>query len=305
MKASVLIPTYESRNTFLTTLHGVLFQSVSDYEIFVLDNGELSKEDLFVLKRLQKEHKNLHLIKRVGAHFSKLYNQAAKQAKGKCLLFLASHCLVSRDWVETMAKRVRGKKAVAGTIANVPSDNVGSWLEGKYNAKFFPLLQKNNKGAFLDYHNAAIDGKFFVKRGFDEDLKWAVCVAEFGARLHSRGKQIPLLSETVLHVNQPVFSRYCRSAFDEGFDKTIIYAKRGSEFGLVYFPLPTFVKLLPFLRRARLLVSLGVRAMYGSFFALFHLARLLRWSALMDVSFRQAAKQAHRLGQLSALRWWT
>lgn len=309
MKASVIISGYESRGGILATAYAACFQSThsKDYEVFIVDNKCLTREEVFGISELQKTCKNLYLIKDRRLNFSALFNQAAYRAKGKYLLFLSSHCNPKHDWVEKWVKHANKSKckAAVGRTFSIPSDNIVCQVEEEFTEEVMPKLWDLNKAAFLEFHNALIRKDCFVENdGIDEDIPYVSGITEFGARMHNKGEDIDAVAGiSVGHIDAETLNVYCEGAYNEGLDKIIIYLKRGLGFGQKYFPHPTLANHFNFIKTFRLPLFMLLTLYQDMLAFLFFLVSLFKIKPLQKRIIRNSAIQAHRRGQLFGLKY--
>lgn len=135
-KISVIIPTYNRKNTILRAIESALNQSVPPYEILVCDDGSTDGTEAFVkkikdkrIKWIPEKHTGLPAVPR---------NRGIKESKGEWLAFLDSD-----DW--WLPKKMEKQMIIAqhnGLLA------VGS------NA--FLIRQQKNYGKLLDFKNTVI-----------------------------------------------------------------------------------------------------------------------------------------------------
>lgn len=105
IELSIIILSYNTAKVTKDCIESI-FNSLKDkdlqYEIIVLDNAS-TDNSVQLLKKIQKEHKNMNIIdNKENVGFAKGNNIASKQAKGVYLLFLNSDTLVIESAVEEL-----------------------------------------------------------------------------------------------------------------------------------------------------------------------------------------------------------
>jgi glycosyltransferase involved in cell wall biosynthesis len=84
---SVIIPTYNRRQTVISAVSSVLEQSFSDYELIVVDDGSSDGTQIALEQRFGRR---LRLVSQPNQGVSHARNSGAKQASGRWLAFLDS-----------------------------------------------------------------------------------------------------------------------------------------------------------------------------------------------------------------------
>lgn len=89
IKISVIIPAYNAAKTILQCIESVLNQTVSVFEIIVIDDGSLDETEI-ILINYKENHlvHNLELLKQVNGGPSKARNLGITNSKGNWLAFL-------------------------------------------------------------------------------------------------------------------------------------------------------------------------------------------------------------------------
>lgn len=307
MKATIILSGYDSKGHFLTTLYATCFQSTppSTYQVIVVDNHWLTTEDVHGFTQLQKFFPHLHLLKNPSLNFSQLVNQAVRQAKGTYILYLESHCLPPYNWIEswlTYASQT-GHKAAIGAITQFPTNNPTSHHEMKLIYISRKKVRDQHGGNYhASFHHGCIRRDYFLQKClFDEELK-QLGRHELGARLHHNGENTPLAKHiTVSHANHVSITAYCKTMYDEGYDKSIIYAKNGENFMSSYFPMNKYPKYYTLIRAFRIPLLVGTTIMYHMIIGSYELALAFKQHRLSEHLFMLAVVYAHRRGQLCSL----
>jgi glycosyltransferase involved in cell wall biosynthesis len=96
-KASVIIPVYNAENFLQRCLDSVWEQTLTDYEVIVVDDGS-SDASLSILQKNAEQHSNLLIIKQANHGQGYARNRALERAKGHYVLFLDAD-----DWLDKSA----------------------------------------------------------------------------------------------------------------------------------------------------------------------------------------------------------
>lgn len=95
---SVIIPLFNKENTIQKTIDSILKQSISDYEIVVVDDGSTDNSPE-IIKRIQSEKISFYSQENKGPSAAR--NLGVKKAKGEWIVFMDAD-----DWFEPNALRV-------------------------------------------------------------------------------------------------------------------------------------------------------------------------------------------------------
>lgn len=98
---SVIIPTYNREKCLLDTIHSLLQQNYSDFEIIVIDQSEVVSEEKKQIIAKHKEKLRYFLISDRGRSLAK--NYGILQAKGDLILFCDDDILVEAGFLDTHA----------------------------------------------------------------------------------------------------------------------------------------------------------------------------------------------------------
>ena len=291
MKASVFIPAYECRDTIGLVIERLSNQTLplSEYEIFVLDAGDITPDDLCII-----EQSNRHIIK--GKSYPELYNRAAEKAKGEIFLYLAAHCIPPKDWIENWIKE---EGICGGEIKNAPSNNFIRQLEAKINIKVRKSRHELVGGSCIDYHNARIPKELYeTNGGMNEKMRYVMCVSEFGARMHSQGMHSKITNNTVWHYNQRTLKDFSRGIFEEGYDKGLLHAEDNKLVEYFHLRKVNHIKTIKKIRYPIYFALTLGEYVFKGLYALAYLTRIIR---IKEVTAHEATKFAHRRGQLAGI----
>jgi glycosyltransferase involved in cell wall biosynthesis len=116
-KASVIVVTYNRKNLLKYCLQYLLNQSISDYEIIVVDDG--SDDGTEKLEELKKV-KYIQLKQRKGQPYVR--NVGIKEAKGEIIIFVDSDVMVDYNFVKDHIEvhKKEEKIIVQGVVRHIP-----------------------------------------------------------------------------------------------------------------------------------------------------------------------------------------
>ena len=192
--------------------------SYTNYEVILLDNGSLDQKTHQIYNQWQStEPVKFRLLEDAGQfNFSRLNNQAVKEANGKLLLFLNNDTsLISPDWLEEMAgQAVRPEIGAVGCLLQFPNGTVqhagiilSQPLTALHTHYRSPVTARGHLGRLrVPSECSMVTGaclmiqKQLFQRigGFDEDLPVAYNDADLCLRLLKRGYHNLLLPQVRL-----------------------------------------------------------------------------------------------------------
>lgn len=102
---SIIIPNKDSIEDLNKCISSILKSTYSNYEIIIVENNSESREIFEFYNKLEKNYKNIHVVKYIekGFNFSKINNFGRKFAKGEYILLLNNDVeIISENWIEEM-----------------------------------------------------------------------------------------------------------------------------------------------------------------------------------------------------------
>lgn len=105
MKFSVIIPLYNKSPYVAKAIHSVLSQSISDYELIVMDDGSSDNSFKVALKTIEG-HPNCHLYRQKNGGVSMARNNAVALSRGEYLCFLDADDWWDVRFLEEMLKMI-------------------------------------------------------------------------------------------------------------------------------------------------------------------------------------------------------
>ena len=121
MKFSVIIPLYNKSPYVAKAIHSVLSQSISDYELIVMDDGSSDDSYEVALKTIEG-HPNCHLYRQKNGGVSMARNNAVALSRGEYLCFLDAD-----DWWD-----VRFLEEMLKMIAEFPDAGIYGIAAGRF-----------------------------------------------------------------------------------------------------------------------------------------------------------------------------
>ena len=168
-------------------------------EVLLVDNG--SRDDTLSRARSYQERLPLRTLEFPFGFISAVRNAGAAAAAGRIVAFVDADCLVSRNWISSVANLLSGDaKKIVGGWYRIPEASTWvarSWFE-------FESRQKTGPVAFIPAGALALPQELFRQaRGFDERLETN---EDFEFCFRARQLDIPIESVdalAVVHLGTP------------------------------------------------------------------------------------------------------
>lgn len=179
------------------------------FEVIVATDGADPALDSRVQELLGPEDR---MICHPGANIARLYDLAARVARGKLLLITESHCIAEPECLEELVRFLAAHDYDGALCRSVPiCPNAIDRMEGRMLETFFREWSQEGDWRKTIKHGFAIYRDIYLEEGGVEHTFGHFAEWEFGARLHSRGRRLGYAAAaTVRHY-------YFRSGIKEAF----------------------------------------------------------------------------------------
>ncbi len=170
MKVSVIIPTYNEEKVILDCLESLGKQSISDFEIIIVDDGS-NDQTTQLVERLTKIEPSIKLLKQDHKGAGAARNLGAKQAKGEILVFVDADMTFDKDFLQKLTEPIE-KNGVIGTFSKdeylANKNNVWAvcWNINRNLPKY--RMHPNNYPDTQKVFRAILKTEFEKVGGFDE-----------------------------------------------------------------------------------------------------------------------------------------
>lgn len=223
MKASVIIPTYNSEKTISKCLESILDSDYSSFEVIVVDDGSTDNTINIV-----KKHAVRHFIKEHSGPAIQR-NFGARRAKGEVLLFTDSDCIVSKDWIKNMVGRIKDNVVgVCGIYKNLNEDSlVSRYIQGEIEYRHSFLFREGNTDAIGTFSAGYRKDIFFKFGGFDESFP-AASGEDFDLsyKLKEAGHKLVIEPRArVWHPHVRTLKEYFIQQFFRAYWRVLLYSK--------------------------------------------------------------------------------
>lgn len=200
MQLSVIIPTYNRKESLKRLLDSLLVQNFSkkDYEILIVDDGSTDGTKQSLQLYLQR-NRNIHYFSQENKGPAAARNLGIKHSKGKYILFIDDDIFIPREdfFFEHIKIHANNKNtACLGNILLAPTIKPSEFMEclapkGDY-FHLNKIKDKDNcKYRYFITANISLERKWFEKDFFDENFKYAAIEdTDLGYRLMVRGLKI-------------------------------------------------------------------------------------------------------------------
>ena len=261
---SIILPIRNEVQSIEKTIQSIIYQTVDeDFEIIVAD-GNSSDGTRKLLKNLQINNPNIHLIDNPEKIVSTGFNRALNELKGDIIIRVDGHCEIAPDYIQKCLECLEKINAdcVGGATEHVASGLVGKSIKLAQSSFFgvggVPFRKKVEKGEYVDTlaFGAYKREVFDQLGGYDEELVRNQD-DEFNFRLIKNGGKIwldPSIKSTYTQRNS--FIGLFKQYFQYGFYKVRVMQKRRG--------IASWRHMVPGLFVLGLLTSLSIFVIYGN-----------------------------------------
>jgi len=233
MKLSIIIPTFNRKETLKTTLLSLDSQTYKDFEVIVADDGSTDgTEDL--IKKLKVSYPIRH-CRQENAGRSAARNMGLENASGELILFIDDHIVVDNKLVEEHVichtryakdnvKVVRGRVEFIERAEDAPKTT--AYID---EARIKPPPWEQQPFRIFITNNISVEKKALLSVfGFDEDFKeYGLQDAEMGYRLKAAGYRFKVNPNAVGYIFGVgwTYEERCRRRRQVGRSSVLFYKK--------------------------------------------------------------------------------
>ncbi len=243
MKISIIIPTYNEEKVLIECLDSLSKQTLTDFEIIVVDDGSVDKT-LQVLSELRIKNYELRILKQNHKGAGAARNLGAGKAKGEILVFVDADMTFEKDFLKKLTEpissnptspKLRGTQGTFSKEEIVSNwDNLWSkcwninegWEKGRRHPKNYPDHQPVFRAILKSEFDKAGG---FTPGGYDDD--WSL------------GRK---LGYDAIAAPGAVFYHKNPSSLSEIFKHAKWVGKRKYKVGALGYAVAIFRALLPF-----------------------------------------------------------
>lgn len=166
MLYSIIIPLYNKAHTIKETLDHVINQTVSDYEIVIVNDGS-TDNSLQILSQYEG-YKNIRVISQANAGVSVARNTGIKEAKGDWLCFLDADDLWDIKYLERVKFAIENNPnskyiLVGRKVVNISDGSVVQFIPDKYNGKIEGIKFFENPHVYSHISASVINRNLLLK----------------------------------------------------------------------------------------------------------------------------------------------
>ncbi len=227
MKASVIVPAYNSEKTIFECINALLQQENSfEYEIIIVDDGSTDNTSK-IIKNINSKRLKYSWQKNSGP--AKARNLGAKKAKGEIIIFTDSDCIATKNWLSEMIKPFKDKKIVAvqGAYKTKQKNLIGKFGQIEIEERY-EKMKKSKKLDWVGSYSAAYRRELFNKlKGFDESFPIASGEdPELSYRVQKTGGKIVFNEKAIVYHTHPKnLAKYLKTKFFRAYYRPLMYSK--------------------------------------------------------------------------------
>lgn len=226
MKASVIIPAYNSADTIEDTLKALKNQTEKGFEVIAVDDG--STDDTrevvsrYPVKLLNQGHRGPAAARNLGA----------KMAKGDVLVFTDSDCVPAKDWLEEMLKPLKDPNIVGaqGRYETKQRELIALFAQYEIEERY-ERMRKREYIDFIGSYSAAYRRKVFLEvGGFDETFPMASGEdPDLSFRLAEKYRMVFNPKAVVFHHHPDTLPSYLKKKFYRAYWRVVLYKKHAGK----------------------------------------------------------------------------
>ncbi len=207
---SVVVPTYNRKEGIKKCIMSLFKQDYPVYEVIVVDDGSTDGTQE-MLEQLKKQYKFRYFRQRNKGPAA-ARNLGVKKAKGDLIAFTDDDCILYKDWLSELKKKLINKKIVlVGGASTLTRDDslICKWQ----------IAQKKKHGERFESNNFLILKKAFEEvRGFDTNFAYPGSEdAEMLLRLRLKGYSFERNPKALIsHHHRTTFKALLKKAYHYG-----------------------------------------------------------------------------------------
>jgi glycosyltransferase involved in cell wall biosynthesis len=231
-KYSVVVPAYNSSATIGECLGALARQSISEYEVIVVDDGSTDRTGEIIngFKIADSEGFSLRYIYQPNAGPASARNHGAREAQGDIILFTDADCVPVTTWVQEMAGPFKDPEvsAVKGAYRTSQRSLWARFAQVEFLERF-EMLKRAQSTDMVDTYSAAFRrAVFHGAGGFDESFPVANNEdTDLSYKLSTAGhKMLFNPGAIVYHLKHPdSLGKYVRQKFGRGYWRMVVYKR--------------------------------------------------------------------------------
>lgn len=182
-KVSIIIPVYNVEKYIDRCIKSILEQTFKELEIILVNDGS-SDNSLKILRKYEKENKNIHVFDQKNSGPAIARNNGMKQVKTKYLMFIDSDDYIDSDYVETYYNAIKDTDydVVMGGFRKTDGNKV-SFTRSLDNGEFSKYVvtgpvSKIYRTSFLQKHDIS-----YLDTNSSEDIYFSLKVIHCNAKI--------------------------------------------------------------------------------------------------------------------------
>jgi GT2 family glycosyltransferase len=223
MRASVIIPAYNSADTIEDTLRALKEQTEKDFEVIVVDDGSIDGTrdvvEKYDVKLFRQDHMGPAAARNLGA----------RKATGEVVVFTDSDCVPQQDWLKEMLNPMEepGIVGVQGRYKTRQRELIARFAQLEIEERY----QRMKKQEYIDFigsYSAAYRRRVFLEvGGFDESFPMASGEdPELSFRLAKQGYKMVFNDRAIVYHRHPASLRdYLIKKFYRAYWRVALYKR--------------------------------------------------------------------------------
>jgi glycosyltransferase involved in cell wall biosynthesis len=223
LKASIIIPVFNSEKTLPACLKSLSQQSINPFEIIVVDDGS-SDNSVKTAKAF-----NATVLKQEHAGPAKARNFGAKTAGGDVLVFIDADCVAEKNWLEEMIRPFHSPAVVGvqGAYLTKQKSLTARFVQIEIEERY-ERMKRIGKIDWVGSYSAAYRKKDFLEeKGFDESFPIASGEdPELSFKISKKGKRLVFNEKAIVYHSHPDnLPEYLKVKFFRAYWRMFVYRK--------------------------------------------------------------------------------
>lgn len=223
MKASLIVPAYNSASTIGECIESLLGQRGAEFEVIIVDDGSTDNTretvEKYPVRLLTQEHRGPAVARNFGA----------RNAAGEILVFTDADCVADENWLAEMLKPFENPEIVGaqGRYKTRQLSLMARFAQYEIEDRY-DRMAKHEYIDFIGSYSAAYRKEIFLKeKGFDESYPIASGEdPDLSFRLADKGYKMVFNSNAIVyHYHPDTLGRYLKQKFYRAYWRVAMYRK--------------------------------------------------------------------------------
>lgn len=165
-KVSIIVPIYNAQHYLRACIESVLGQSVSDWELLLVDDGS-TDDSLHIAETFAKQDKRIRVLTQAQAGQGAARNRALELAHGEYIAFLDADDWWDTDYLERHLNEIDGHDLVQSGYRRVADGQISEERRPRHRLQFASACMRL-------YRSELLKNIRFIEGTYYEDILWTM-----------------------------------------------------------------------------------------------------------------------------------